>query len=185
MTVGDFLSLLERPSAATSEELYLAQSPFLAPGSALSPLAQMLCPPFCITKAPNPHATPAPALAPALALDPALGPALGRSRQRDGRWPRFAVDPCSVRRLRGGGLWGFGPDRGSESEGRSARAVGGARHRGEPLGLPCRRQHGHPLRLPPQPPPGHTPFPGPLSWHTTEPLPALPRATLLPGAVAA
>ncbi len=78
MAVGDFLSLLERPSAATSEELYLAQSPFLAPGSALSSLAQMLCPPFCITKAPNPHATPAPAPGPSPGPcpSPSPGPAL-------------------------------------------------------------------------------------------------------------
>ncbi len=75
MAVGDFLSLLERPSAATSEDLYLAQSPFLDPGAALAPLAQMLWPPLCITKAPNPHADPAPALAPA--SDPAPAPAPG------------------------------------------------------------------------------------------------------------
>ena len=73
--MGDFLSLLERPNAATSEDLYLAQSPFLDPGAALAPLAQMLWPPLCITMAPNPHTDPAPAPAPA--LTPASGPSPG------------------------------------------------------------------------------------------------------------
>ena len=60
MAVGDFLFLLERPSAATSEDLYLAQCPFLDPGAALAPLAQMLRPPLCITKAPKTACRPCP-----------------------------------------------------------------------------------------------------------------------------
>ena len=200
MTVGDFLSLLERPNAATSEELYLAQSPFLAPGAALAPLAQMLWPPLCITNAPNPHATPAPAPGfapgPAPAPDPGLspgtspGPCPGNPSMADAQAHALPMtdapddppdataatpmappspSPLAPPLAEADSAMVDGPDLpstppvsegcGEEASGvpaptAEARARGDPRgpwegHRGEPLGLPRRRQHGHPLRLPP------------------------------------
>ena len=186
MAVDDFLSLLERPSAATSEDLYLAQSPFLDPGAALAPLAQMLWPPLCITKALNPHADPALAPAHAPALAPASGPSPGPSPDNpcmtdaqahalpmtdapDDPPDATAASPSASplteadsAMVDGLGLPLTVPVSEGSGEGASgvpaptaeARATGDQRgpwegHRGEPLGLPRRRQHCHPLRLPP------------------------------------